>query len=73
MTELRFLPSNLGPETCSQHMHWTVPPKDNGLLHGSVSKESAYNAGDPFDPPGFDPWVEDPLEEEMATPSSILA
>ena len=45
----------------------------NGLPHGSVRKESACNAGDTFDPPGFDPWVEDTLEEEMAPPSSIFA
>ena len=31
----------------------------NGLPHGLVRKESACNAGDTFDPPGFDPWVED--------------
>ena len=36
---------------------------------GSDSKESAYNAGDQ----GSIPGLEDPLEESMATHSSILA
>ena len=35
----------------------------------SVGKASACNAGDP----GLIPGREDPLEEEMVTPSSILA
>ena len=40
-----------------------------GFPCSSVGKESAYNAGDP----GSTPGSEDPLEEEMATHSSILA
>ena len=41
-----------------------------GFLGGSVVKNPPANAGDL----GFDPWVEKiPLEEEMATHSSILA
>ena len=40
-----------------------------GFPCSSVSKESAYNAGDP----GSIPGLEDPLEEEMATHSSIIA
>ena len=39
------------------------------FLGGSVSKESACNAGDPGSIPGW----EDLLEKEMATHSSILA
>ena len=41
-----------------------------GFLGGSVLKNPPANAGDL----GFNPWVEKiPLEEEMATHSSILA
>ena len=40
-----------------------------GFPCSSVSKESAYNAGDI----GSIPGLEDPLEEEMATHSSIIA
>ena len=40
-----------------------------GFPCSSVGKESAYNAGDP----GSTPGSEDPMEEEMATHSSILA
>ena len=40
-----------------------------GLLGGSVVKASAYNAGDAVRSLG----QEDPLEKEMATPSSIFA
>ena len=36
---------------------------------GSIGKESICSAGDP----GLIPGQEDPLEEEMATHSSILA
>ena len=39
-----------------------------GFSESSVGKESACNAGDP----GLIPGQEDPLEKEMATPSSIL-
>ena len=42
-----------------------------GFLHGSSSKESVCNAGDTGDE-GSIPGSEDPLEEEMATHSSIL-
>ena len=40
-----------------------------GFPCGSDSKASAYNAGDP----GSIPCLEDPLEKEMATHSSVLA
>ena len=40
-----------------------------GFLGGSDGKESACNAGDAGSIPGW----EDPLEESMATHSSILA
>ena len=40
-----------------------------GFSGGSDSKESTCNAGDP----GSIPALEDPLEEGMATHSSILA
>ena len=40
-----------------------------GFPHGSDGKESACNVGDLVHPLGW----EDPLEEGMATPSSILA
>ena len=40
-----------------------------GFPHGSESKASACNVGDPGSIPGW----EDPLEKEMATNSSILA
>ena len=44
--------------------------KVNGGFPGSSDgKESAFNAGDP----GSIPGLEDPLEKEMATHSSILA
>ena len=39
------------------------------FLHGSVGKESAYSVGDLVWSLGW----EDPLEEEMATHSSIVA
>ena len=39
-----------------------------GFPHSSVGKESACNAGDLFHS-----WVENLLEKEMATHSSILA
>ena len=39
-----------------------------GFPCSSVGKESAYNAGDP----GSTPGSEDPMEEEMATHSSIF-
>ena len=42
---------------------------DQGSPGGSDSKESACNVGDL----GLIPGVEDPLEEGMATHSSILA
>ena len=44
-------------------------PSVSCLPGGSNGKESACNAGDP----GSVPSQEDPLEEGMATPSSILA
>ena len=49
-----------------------------GFPDGSDGKESACNVGDLGWIPGSDPWVgslgrEDPLEEEMATHSNILA
>ena len=40
-----------------------------GFPYSSVGKESACNAEDP----GSIPGLEDPLEKEMATHSSILA
>ena len=40
-----------------------------GFLDGSDDKESPCNAGDP----GLLPGLEDPLEQKMATLSSILA
>ena len=40
-----------------------------GFSGGASNKESTCNAGDP----GLIPGSEDPLEKEMATPSSILA
>ena len=44
--------------------------KVNGGFPGSSDgKESAFNSGDP----GSIPGLEDPLEKEMATHSSILA
>ena len=43
-----------------------------GFLDGSAGKESAFNAGDAR-VAGSTPGSEEPLEEEMATHSSILA
>ena len=40
-----------------------------GFPCSSIGKESSYNAGDPGSIPGSD----DPMEEEMATHSRILA
>ena len=45
---------------------------DWGFPDGSASKESACNAGDTGDA-GLIPGWADPLEEEMAAHSSILA
>ena len=42
---------------------------DEGFPGGISDKESACNAGEPGSTPGW----EDPLQEEMATYSSILA
>ena len=45
---------------------------ERAFLVALVVKNTPANAGDVGD--GFDPWVwEDPLEEKMATHSSILA
>ena len=47
---------------------WASPvAQPNGL----AGKESTYNAGDNRRH-GFDSWVKDPLEKEVATHSSIL-
>ena len=46
-----------------------VQGKEQGFPDGSENKESACNAGDP----GLIPGQEDPLENGMATHSSILA
>ena len=43
-----------------------------GLLRCLGGKESAYSAGHEGND-SFHPWVEDSMEEEMATHSSILA
>ena len=43
-----------------------------GFLSGSAGNESAFNAGDIGDV-GSIHELEDPLEKEMATPSSVLA
>ena len=43
-----------------------------GFPDGSVGKQSICNAADTEDP-GLSLFQEDPLEEEMATQSSILA
>jgi len=40
---------------------------------GSEGKESAFNAGDTGDKSSIPPGSGDPLEEEMATHSSVLA
>ena len=45
---------------------------DSLFPHSSVGKSSACNAGDLSSIPRSE-WVEDPLEKEMATHSSILA
>ena len=50
----------------------------NGLLKWLSCKESAYPTGDEGSIPVLSPWVqalglEDPLEKEMTTHSSILA
>ena len=46
-----------------------------GFPGSSVGKKSTCNAGDTGDMGLFDPWRmwEDPLEEGMATHSSVLA
>ena len=54
----------LKPELCVP-IHWDFPG-------GSVSKESAYNAGNAGDMSLILGW-EDPLDKGMATHSSILA
>ena len=48
---------------------WSYIHITDGFPGGSVGKEPACNAGDLGSIPGW----EDPLEEGMATPSSILA
>ena len=48
---------------------WQPTPVFSGFPGGSDGKESAHNAGDL----GSIPGLEDPLEEGMATHSSILA
>ena len=50
-------------------MHTELHNEDGPCPGGSVSKESASNAGDSVQSLG----QRDPLEEEMATHSSILA
>ena len=51
------------------HFYFILESLFLGFLGGSYSKEPAYNAGDL----GSIPGSEDPLEEDMATHSSILA
>ena len=64
----------LFPTALNQSSCCSVPSP--GLLWGSVSKESAYSAGDCLQHRrhGFVPWVGKmgPLEKEMATHSSVL-
>ena len=52
-----------------QHLIWGHAPWEVGFPSGSVSKESACNEGDLVRSLG----QEGPLEEEMATHSSVIA
>ena len=74
-------PKNTGVGSLSL-LQWIFPTQESnrGLLHcrripyqlsyqGAISKESAFNSGDVRDAAPSPGW-EDPLEEEMATPSS---
>ena len=59
---------NITNETMTQNCN-EVSPHSRNSFNGSASKESACNAGDI----GSIAGLEDPLEKEMATHSSILA
>ena len=68
------------PTSTSRHLQsglvlwWGVPAQQASPVTGSVkslpaTQETTCSAGDS----GSSPGLEDPLEEEMATPSSVLA
>ena len=62
----RYVLENLPPVSCTAQ---TYPIKYNYTSQWLSGKESACNAGDPVLSLGW----KNPLEKEMATPSSILA